>query len=653
MYTTSELYSTLIAQEGHWFETRVDIDGVSYGEEELMSVNASYRVFADEQPVVGGCLSAELTIKMLTPEEQIPRMAEVRPYVRVTDGTQSSEWISQGVFYIDTRDESHNNNNLSTTQIHCYDAMLKAEAEYPSTTHEWPMSDFEVVQEIALAMGVNIDPRTEPLMTEEYSIGLPAGFSMREVLGNIAAMYAGNWIMSFDGELRLVTLTELPEETNYLVDSLYEPITFGEPEEVYTVSGPVVTFNGYGNDARSVVADINPVQDLNGYDNPWPPGGGRNILNEAFESGDLNGRGQPYRPTGSTVYYRTANFSACLPNTTYYCKLPTKYQAMGLWCFDANKNGIVVRGSSYIYWLVSNGSTVTTPSNCAYIKLTFQSPTGTDAGIPENCCINVSDASFNGSYSPYSNICPISGWDSISTEISNKNLIPTGTDASNGYVNNKYLNQNGTTANYVYSYISEYFPVKQGVTYTWSESLNRMTAGYAICFYDKNKQYVSGILSNRGLPKTFTPPDGAFYCRASQSKDTTNASQYARQQIEVGETSSEFVSHLGSFQSIPLQNSVYSGTLDVTNGILKVRPYYSSYNGETLVGPWVSSMDAYAAGTTPTTGAQVVDLGGDETEIQISGVQVQTLWGTNNICADSGNITVDYTYGDEVVRILV
>ena len=106
MYTTSELYSTLIAQEGHWFETRVDIDGVSYGEEELMSVNASYRVFADEQPVVGGCLSAELTIKMLTPEEQIPRMAEVRPYVRVTDGTQSSEWISQGVFYIDTRDES-------------------------------------------------------------------------------------------------------------------------------------------------------------------------------------------------------------------------------------------------------------------------------------------------------------------------------------------------------------------------------------------------------------------------------------------------------------------------------------------------------------------------------------------------------------------
>lgn len=227
MYSVSALYNTIIAKDEHWFQTKVEINGVAYGEDSLMSVRAAYRVFGDEQPVVGGCLSAELEVKMLTPDVLIPRMAEVKPYIRVTDGTDTSEWVPQGVFYIDTREESHNDNGLSTIKLHCYDAMLRSEVDYPSTEHEWPVTDWDVVQEIATAMGVDIDSRTHPLMTAEYSIGLPAGYSMREVLGNIAAMYAGNWVMNFDGELRLVTLTELPDETNYLVDSLYDAITFG------------------------------------------------------------------------------------------------------------------------------------------------------------------------------------------------------------------------------------------------------------------------------------------------------------------------------------------------------------------------------------------------------------------------------------------
>lgn len=236
MQTTSALYNTIIAQTNHWFETRVRINGVYYGETQLMSVTATNRIFASEQPTVGGCLSGELEVKMLAPTVDIPRMAEVRPYVRVTDGTQTSEWIPQGVFYIDTRETTHNDNGLDILKLHCYDAMLKAEADYPSTSHSWPYSDKNVVKEIAWAMGLQanasdtsgIDSRTLTLMNKNYSIDLlPVGYSMREVLGNIAAMYAGNWIMNYEGQLRLITLTELPSETNYLVDNAYEAITFG------------------------------------------------------------------------------------------------------------------------------------------------------------------------------------------------------------------------------------------------------------------------------------------------------------------------------------------------------------------------------------------------------------------------------------------
>lgn len=87
---------------------------------------------------------------------------------------------------------------------------------------------------------------------------------------------------------------------------------------------------------------------------------------------------------------------------------------------------------------------------------------------------------------------------------------------------------------------------------------------------------------------------------------------------------------------------VFAGTLDVITGVLKVRPYYSSYNGETLVGPWVSSMDVYSDGATPTTGAQVVDLGGAETEYALTPTEISTLVGVNHIWSESGDVTVEY-----------
>ena len=91
----------------------------------------------------------------------------------------------------------------------------------------FPQTDVAVVGLIASELGVGIDSRTTDLMVNGYEIGLPVGYSMREVLENIAAMYAGNWLMSYDGELLLVAINGCPPETNYLVDAVGEPITFG------------------------------------------------------------------------------------------------------------------------------------------------------------------------------------------------------------------------------------------------------------------------------------------------------------------------------------------------------------------------------------------------------------------------------------------
>ena len=91
--------------------------------------------------------------------------------------------------------------------------------------------------------------------------------------------------------------------------------------------------------------------------------------------------------------------------------------------------------------------------------------------------------------------------------------------------------------------------------------------------------------------------------------------------------------------------TVYGGTLDVVTGELESCPYYSSYNGEALTGEWISDRDAYAVGTTPTTGAQVVNIGGTLTTYQLTATQVAFLLGTNNIWSNTGDIQIEYGKG--------
>jgi len=254
MYTVSNLWNTIISEPEHWFEVSLVVgesgrlitkagDTITFGgtailvsqggadsgytEAQIKSLSVSQRQFATEYPSVGACLSAELTAEMFRPAGAIPRMALVRPYIRVTDGTQTSEWIPQGLFYIDTREYSQNDDGLNIMKIHCYDAMLMTEQEYPTTSLTFPAVDTDVVSEIANFLGIGVDERTWDVMTNAYQISLPAGYTMRETLSNIAAMYCGNWVMNYDGNLLLIAVNGIPKETNYLVDNYGFAITFG------------------------------------------------------------------------------------------------------------------------------------------------------------------------------------------------------------------------------------------------------------------------------------------------------------------------------------------------------------------------------------------------------------------------------------------
>ena len=198
-----------------------------YDESLLMSVSTSPSAFTEESPSVGNCVSAEIDVTMLKPFGDIPEMARISPYTRLTDGKRYSEWIQKGVFYIDTRGKVEDGSSIEKIQIHGYDDMLKAEQDYPESTLDWPARDIDVVREIADFLGVSIDSRTIPIINRGYRINYPAGYSCRDTLGYIAAMYAGCFVMSDLGELRLITIHGIPKETRYLIEPTGFAITFG------------------------------------------------------------------------------------------------------------------------------------------------------------------------------------------------------------------------------------------------------------------------------------------------------------------------------------------------------------------------------------------------------------------------------------------
>ena len=194
-----------------------------YDKEKIVSLSVSAALFGGRVATVGSCVSAQLSL-VLWNHGSIPRNAEVKAYTRLSNGTQSSEWLQFGVFYIDTRDIDPDANTIT---LSCYDAMLKAEQTFlmEGDTGEWPMTQQAVVNAICTRMGVELDSRT--VINSTYMVEYPNDYTMREILGYIAAAHGGCWIITPAGKMRLVTLGGLPAETNYLVDEYGDAITMG------------------------------------------------------------------------------------------------------------------------------------------------------------------------------------------------------------------------------------------------------------------------------------------------------------------------------------------------------------------------------------------------------------------------------------------
>ncbi len=137
----------------------------------------------------------------------------------------------------------------------------------------------------------------------------------------------------------------------------------------------------------NVTAEITPAQNLHGYDHAWPAGGGANIWDEQWELGGWSAQAQKET---ATKKIRCKNYIPVTPGASYYIKSP-----YNLTVRELNADKEVVQSGN-----MSN-AVLTVTENTRY--LVSAQISAYENNIAINSPPTVTD------YSPYANICPITG----------------------------------------------------------------------------------------------------------------------------------------------------------------------------------------------------------------------------------------------------
>ena len=335
---------------------------------------------------------------------------------------------------------------------------------------------------------------------------------------------------------------------------------------------------------QSLTAEINAVQNLNGYDKPWVGGSGKNKFQTTLTSQTVNGTQFTVNEDGSVTITGTPSTNipglnlggATLPAGTYKAtgcsfsgsgrtltRLNVRYAATG------EEIGRIYADHEEV------GFTLTESADVWITSIVLTSFSGTATFYPMIRLATESDATWE----PYENICPISGYSSVNVYVS-----PT-TDAEDGTTYPISLGSTiyGGTLDVTNGVLTVDYAMVDLGTLPWSyESSNKFF--YAIINFALNRtdliteKYVS--VGNKTDAQMATVADGGF-----------SPATYAS----------------GTKTMVKFKNTSYTDVASFT----------ASVDGDKLVYPLRESQT-----------------------VTLTPTQVQTVLGQNNIWADSGTVEV-------------
>lgn len=190
------------------------------------------------------------------------------------------------------------------------------------------------------------------------------------------------------------------------------------------------------NKLQKLIVAINPVQDLHGYDNPWPSGGGKNLLpliaNGTFTIGST---GASAKVTDGKIEL-TGTTTASGGRTTRLSEYFTL--KAGTYIISPALNS-----SPYVRGYLNKKSDNTVVGTYSGTAFTISEDTevyygiGVESGQTYNQTFypQVESGSNITSWTPYSNICPITGHSSVNV------IVSTSTNPLDGTITNIPLGQ--------------------------------------------------------------------------------------------------------------------------------------------------------------------------------------------------------------------
>lgn len=340
-----------------------------------------------------------------------------------------------------------------------------------------------------------------------------------------------------------------------VADVLKSVETVADNSKIINVaSGAIASFpdGSNGIPVEDLVIGIEPLQDLHGYANPWPGGGSKNLAQDGYAwsigatglivSADYN-TSVAKVAQGETYTFSNNGVATNVGVLAFY----TSFPEIGSQSYDSSR-------------IVNAQSTFTAPiDGYAVLRL--------DTGTTK---IQLESGSSATAWTPYANICPITGFTGANVVRTGVNLLDLDDITDNAYISNT----DGSVIPYETWFASDYIPVVQGETYVMKREADGIygtitDSNVYWALYDKDFAFVKGGINNnitidskvtkwiRVSSKSSYKPSGIFI-NTKDSGYFVTVSDYV-----AGNTSKLSIS-FGS------AGTVYGGTLDVTTGLLTV-----------------------------------------------------------------------------------
>lgn len=244
-------------------------------------------------------------------------------------------------------------------------------------------------------------------------------------------------------------------------------------------SGQIATFESEFEDAplKSCIVQVNPVQDLHGYDHPWPAGGGKNVLNTLKPSygGTATNRyyvefsvNSGYSKPATLIAGQTYTISYNLHSSVYPCTASVGCGA-GSYSRDIKTIDVIADGRVSITFTPTETDLAERPY-FAMRPVRYTQATTFDWSI-ENIQLELGSTATD--YAPYSNECPISGFTGVEVQRTGENLIPDDIE----YVGKYGVDANGKVKNGVYYTV--YFPIPKG-TLLYHADTTQVVSAYTL-----------------------------------------------------------------------------------------------------------------------------------------------------------------------------